>query len=92
MERIQRKMRVKHRETGGTGTTVDDMAGPLACCTPDETPVVWDGNGVSSGTPTEELEVLGPEESVADPEKCGAGKGADCCIFMAVGSDGFTCE
>jgi hypothetical protein len=85
-------MRVKHKKTGIIGTTVDDMVGSLACCTPEETPVVWDGIGALSGTPTENLEVIGPEESVANPEKCGAGRGADCCIFMAVSSTGFSCE
>lgn len=27
-----------------------------------------------------------------DFKKCGGGKGADCCIFLTVGEDGFCCE
>ena len=32
------------------------------------------------------------EKAQADPKKCGAGKGVDCCIFMTVGANGFECE
>lgn len=39
----------------------------------------------------ENFELLGPEDAIADPTKCGAGKGKACCKFLVVGSNGFEC-
>lgn len=64
----------------------------MACCTPNETPVVWDGEGGFSGTQTDLLTVIGPENAIGDPKKCGAGRGEECCIFLTCGPDGFCCD
>jgi len=92
MNRIQRQMRVRNTKTGSLGVTVDDLAGLLSCCDPGETPVVFDGQGGFTGIQTEDLEVLGPENAIADLQRCGAGKGADCCIFLASGPEGVSCQ
>jgi hypothetical protein len=70
------------------GVVISDDFG---CCGPDEVMVVYEGTTFGDGTDFRELENLGPEKPVADPEKCGAGKGPECCIFLAM-SRGFTCE
>ena len=31
------------------------------------------------------------DEAVVDFKRCGAGKGADCCIFLIAGRNGFEC-
>lgn len=31
-------------------------------------------------------------EVVPNPAKCGAGREAECCIFLTVGAEGFSCE
>jgi hypothetical protein len=74
---------------GKIGVTVD---GTLGVCSSWETPVVWEGQNYFSGTPTEELKIIGPEKAIADFVKCGAGKGPKCCIFLSVGQSGPTCE
>ena len=91
MERIRPQMVVKDKMTGRFGVTVKDLPGMLSCCTSEETPVVFEGHNASTGILTEDLEIIGPERALADPEKCGAGKGKSCCIFLTVGR-GFICE
>lgn len=88
MDRIRPQMRVETRE-GRKGTTAPDF---MNCCSPDETPVVWDGEQSSEGTDTEKLTVIGPENAVPDLKGCGAGRGADCCIFLTASGDGLHCE
>jgi hypothetical protein len=61
-------------------------------CGDDETPVVWDCSDGFVGTNTDSLTVIGPENAVADPEKCGAGKGEDACKFLVFGAEGERCE
>jgi len=82
MERIPRQMVVRNKKTGKKGVTVDDAPGILCCCSDDETPVVYEGDTAFKGTPTEDLEVIGPENAIADFKKCGAGRGKQCCIFL----------
>lgn len=64
----------------------------MNCCGPNEVPVVYEGSTAFFGTDVGDLEVIGPENAEADIEKCGADKGEECCIFMAMGSDGLSCE
>ena len=40
----------------------------------------------------EAFRVVGQENARPIPRKCGAGKGADCCVFLTCGADGFSCE
>ena len=82
--------RVRVRSTGQTGTVCPDLQGMLTD-SPDGVPVVIDGMGTSQEASPSDLDDLGPENAVAD-EACGRGKGADCCIFMVFGPDGFQCE
>ena len=79
---------VKNKD-GHLGVVITDSFG---CCGDDEIPVVYDGINYYSGTDYRELEVVGPENAKADPEKCGAGTGEQCCIFLVVGSEGFECQ
>lgn len=74
---------------GRRGVVVDDL---YSCCSEDETPVVFTGTASFKGTPTAELTIIGPEEAIPEPVKCGAGKGDDCCIFLVCGTGGFECQ
>ncbi len=91
MERIPRQMVVRNKKTGQKGVTVDDTPGILSCCSDEETPVVYERDTTSMGTPTEDLEMIGPENAVADLKKCGAGTDK-CCIFLTVGRNGPECD
>lgn len=86
MDRIKSGMLVTRH--GMKGVTVDDMAG---CCSPEQTPVVYDGETSFEGVLTEELHIIGPENPVADLVKCGAGS-SKCCIFLTAGPQGMCCE
>ncbi len=77
---------------GATGVLVPDLPGMLNCHEPNELGVVYDGSTASQGIDHNELEIIGSEDAVADYEKCGGGKGADCCKFLVCGSSGFDCE
>jgi hypothetical protein len=84
---------VKNRETGKFGVVVSDLPAYLSVLGPGEVSVVYDGSTVADGTDPESLEIIGPENAVADLQKCGAGKGADCCIFLVLdGKKGFECQ
>jgi len=91
MERIPRQIVVSNKKTGETGVTVDDLPAPSDRCSPEETPVVYSGDTVAAGTLTEDLEVIGPENAIADLKKCGA-RTDKCCIFLTVGAKGPECE
>mgnify|MGYP001561541257 FL=1 len=83
---------VKNKKDGITGIICPDMAGPLNCNDPEEVGVVYDGTTCTSGTDWHDLEVIGREEAVADLQKCGAGRGKDACIFLAMSASGPSCE
>lgn len=89
MERITRGIVVRDVITGKIGVTVDDIADT---CSPEETPVVFEGETSFLGIGTEELEVLGPEKAVADLKRCGAGQGKQCCVFLVIGEKGPECQ
>lgn len=86
------KLVVRNKEIGSIGVTCRDLPGPLSCNGPDEISVVYDGTTVASGTDFRELEIVGPENAIADLHKCGAGKGEEACIFLVVGSNGAECQ
>lgn len=79
---------VKHKD-GRAGVVVTD---PFGCCSGKEVPVVYDGTNFYSGTDYQYLKIIGPENAVADPKKCGAGTGKQCCIFLVIGTNGFECQ
>lgn len=75
---------------GKRGVTCPDI---MSCCAEWETPVVFDGESSFQGIQTDRLTIIGPENAViTDPEKCGAGLGRDCCIFLTCGPKGFECD
>ena len=82
---------VKRKSDDLIGVVCPDLPGMLNCNGPDEVGVVFGGQTAAFGTDWSKLEVIGPEDAVADPDKCGAGKGDECCIFLVVGSEGFSC-
>ncbi len=84
---IPLQTRVRHGEK--TGTVCPDC---MSCCTPEEIPVVFDGETAFLGILESELEILGLENATPNPEGCGVGQGEDCCIFLTVGAKGFECE
>lgn len=79
---------VRHKATGRKGVVVTD---PFGACDETEVPVIFEGDDGFVGIPADDLEDLGPENAQADLEKCGAGRGAECCIFLAVGANGSEC-
>lgn len=75
---------VRNKKSGSVGVVCPDFCGVLSCCTDDEVPVVYEGTSVPCGTSFDQLEIVGPENAVADLKKCGAGEGENCCIFLTV--------
>ena len=89
---LRPKLVVRNKETSSMGVTCRDIPGPFSCNGPDEVSVVYDGTTVTSGTDYRVLEIVGPENAVADLNKCGAGRGEDACIFLVVGPNGAECQ
>lgn len=79
--------KVKHLTSGRLGVTVAD---PYRMLADGEAAVVLEGDEDETAIPLAELEDLGPENAVADPERCGQGS-ERCCIFLAFG-DGWRCS
>ena len=80
---------VRRKSDGALGVVVRDSFG---CCSSTEVPVVYHGESGFLGTEETDLEMVGPENAIADFQKCGAGQGAECCMFLTVGSNGSNCE
>jgi len=81
---------VRHKLTSKEGVVISDPWG--CCCSPDDTMVVYWGTTYGLRTQTDELEEIGEYDATPDLHKCGAGRGADCCIFLVVGPGGPSCE
>lgn len=80
---------------GHFGVTCPDLHPPMDVCSPEQTPVVWEHGEVDLGMRgelTDTLRVVGPERAIPVLECCGAGRGADCCIFLTAGPTGLSCE
>lgn len=88
MKGLELQLRVKDTRTGRVGTTCPDIMGT---CSSAETPVFYDDGTMFEGTLTESLEVIGPENAVAD-ESCGLGCGERCCVFVVADGQGLRCE
>ena len=73
---------VKNKKDGRVGVVITE---PWGCCVSGEFPVVYEGTDSFLGTFAKDLEIIGPENAIADPKKCGAGKGKECCIFLVFG-------
>lgn len=76
------------RYEGRTGVTVPDF---MNCCSDEETPVIFEGQNSFQGVDTTLLEFVHDERPIANPDKCGAGKGAACCIFLTASARGCEC-
>ena len=79
---------VKDTRDGDQGVVVLDGFG---ACAPGEVPVVFEGNTFFTGVHHSVLEVIGPENAVPDKERCGAGRGEECCRWLMMGEGGFIC-
>lgn len=77
---IESQTLVKNKKTGRIGVVITEHFG---CCGHGEVPVVYEGETSFLGTLIKDLEIMGPENAIiTDPEKCGMGKGEECCIFL----------
>jgi hypothetical protein len=61
-----------------------------------DTSIVFDGRSGSAtlncfADGAKQFKIVGPDPAVADLQKCGAGKGADCCKFLVAGVNGVEC-
>lgn len=81
--------RVLNTKTKARGHVVRDV---YACCSPNEIPVVHDGETHFVGTDAGDLVVAISGKPVPDAIKCGAGREAECCIFLTAGPKGLCCE
>lgn len=88
---MDRQTLVRHVRTGQIGVVVDDPFGGLGNFE-EEVPVVWEGYTEYRGMRPRRLEVIGPENAVADMVKCGGGRGEECCIFLTFGEGGWQCQ
>lgn len=83
---IKSQTLVKNKNDGRIGVVVSE---PWETCVVEEFPVVYgvvyEGETALLATFAEDLEVIGPENAIADMEKCGAGKGKECCVFLVFG-------
>ncbi len=79
---------VKNTITKKKGVVITDRFG---VCSPEEILVVYDGTSSGLGTDHESLEIIGPENAVADLEKCGANT-KECCIFLTMAASGPECD
>ena len=83
---------VRNKATGSIGITCWDLPEPLSCIGPDQVSVVYNNTTVSVRTDYRKLQIIGPENAVADLDKCGAGKGEETCIFLVIGHNGAECQ
>jgi|GEM_PF-1613662 len=51
-----------------------------------------EGRGTNSYESDDEFEVIGKEAPIANMQKCGAGKGEKCCIFMTMSGKDLICN
>lgn len=65
--------------------------GAYSMADPGETTVRFDGNTHATHVPVDALEVIDTVDPIPEPERCGAGGGAECCIFLTAARDGFKC-
>lgn len=84
--------KVKNKTIGDVGYVVNDFVGIMSVCFDGEALVVYEGTTYGTATKEEDLEIIGTYEATPNYLKCGAGMGAECCIFLTLGTGGFQCE
>ncbi len=91
-EDFHEQLIVQHKKTRNIGVTCKNLHGTMGHFGPDEVPVVYSGSTVANAVDWKNLEILGPENAIADVEKCGAGKGEQCCIFLSINAGKPKCQ
>ena len=86
------RTRVRNRATKAEGTVVPDYPLFGGADIEDDVTVIYDGTAIYVEVGQDFLEIIGAEEPRPDPYRCGAGKGAACCVFLTCGAGGFNCE
>jgi len=90
---IRTLVKRKNDEDEKIGVVVNGLPAPLGILEEGDVAVVFDGVTHEEAVPESDLEVIGPEKiTIEDPKKCGVGMGAECCIFIAMGGNGFECQ
>lgn len=74
------------------GTICPDLPGWLGIAAPGEVLVHFDNEEGVEGIHRSQLQGYCMERPSPDPVRCGAGRGADCCIFLTAGPKGFECQ
>jgi hypothetical protein len=83
---------VKSKANGILGVICHDLPSYLRCGDPGDITVQFAGSAGTLELPPDEVEIIGEESPIPDHDKCGGGKGANCCIFLILDGDGFHCE
>jgi len=83
------RTKVRNIETGKFGHVIQDSFG---CCSNEEDLIVYDRTNTGLGTDRAILEEVTEEPPIPDMNRCGAGKGKECCIFLTMSPDGPVCE
>lgn len=88
LPKLQTGIKVKNKKDGRVGVIINDA---FKCCGENELLIVYDDDPLALGADINDLEYLGPENAVADPEKCGANQNGKCCLFLAQDPFGYAC-
>jgi len=81
--------------SGKIGVICADLPGMMNCNEPDQVSVVFEDETIVQGRNWETLSIIGKENAeigMNEVEKCGAGTGESCCIFLTFESGEPKCE
>lgn len=82
---------VRHK-SGKIGVICHDLPGYLRCGLPGDTTIQFEGDSHVTELPPIEFETIGKESAVPNLKGCGAGRGAECCIFLVVNGPKLECQ
>lgn len=83
---------VRHRQNGQVGMVSVDLSGFMSVAQPGQVPVRFEGQEWLEAVDAGQLQVVEQVQVQPDLARCGAGQGAQCCIFLTGGPDGPSCE
>lgn len=83
---------VKNTVDGTIGVVCSPMPGALNVIGPEEIPVVYDHTTHVKGTPFNKLQILHPENAVANPDDCGVGGKTGCMFLFYSSEEGWQCQ